>query len=111
MARVNTYLNFSRNTEEAFNFYKSVFGGEFVGGRNRIVPEPLLPSRDLRAAWVETQDRGGDRIEALRLAGGIRVRPPAVAESMIAAAGVEQSVIGIARLRARVEFNRSHRVG
>jgi PhnB protein len=33
MARVNTYLNFSNNTEEAFNFYKSVFGGEFGGGR------------------------------------------------------------------------------
>jgi PhnB protein len=32
MARVSTYLNFSRNTEEAFNFYRSVFGGEF-GGR------------------------------------------------------------------------------
>ncbi|HEY6914055.1 MAG TPA: VOC family protein [Paludibacter sp.] len=32
MARTSTYLNFSRNTEEAFNFYKSVFGGEFGGG-------------------------------------------------------------------------------
>jgi len=32
MARVCTYLNFSRNTEEAFNFYRSVFGGEFSGG-------------------------------------------------------------------------------
>jgi PhnB protein len=31
MARVNTYLNFPRNTEEAFNFYKSVFGGNFNG--------------------------------------------------------------------------------
>ena len=31
MARVSTYLNFSRNTEEVFNFYKSVFGGEFSG--------------------------------------------------------------------------------
>ena len=31
MARVSTYLNFVRNTEEAFNFYKSVFGGEFTG--------------------------------------------------------------------------------
>ncbi len=31
MARVSTYLNFSRNTEEAFNFYKSIFGGEFAG--------------------------------------------------------------------------------
>jgi len=31
MASVGTYLNFSRNTEEAFNYYKSVFGGEFEG--------------------------------------------------------------------------------
>lgn len=31
MASVSTYLNFNRNTEEAFNFYKSVFGGDFFG--------------------------------------------------------------------------------
>ena len=31
MARTSTYLNFARSTEEAFNFYKSVFGTEFVG--------------------------------------------------------------------------------
>lgn len=30
MTKVNTYLNFLGNTEEAFNFYKSVFGGEFT---------------------------------------------------------------------------------
>jgi len=30
MAIVNPYLNFPGNTEEAFNFYKSVFGGEFA---------------------------------------------------------------------------------
>ncbi len=29
MATLNPYLNFQDNTEEAFNFYKSVFGGEF----------------------------------------------------------------------------------
>ena len=29
MATTNTYLNFNGNCEEAFNFYKSVFGGEF----------------------------------------------------------------------------------
>lgn len=29
MAFLNCYLNFNGNTEEAFNFYKSVFGGEF----------------------------------------------------------------------------------
>lgn len=31
MKSINPYLNFSGNTEEAFNFYKSIFGGEFVG--------------------------------------------------------------------------------
>ena len=30
MRAVNPYLNFNGNTEEAFNFYKSIFGGEFV---------------------------------------------------------------------------------
>jgi len=29
MPSINSYLNFNGNTEEAFNFYKSVFGGEF----------------------------------------------------------------------------------
>lgn len=29
MAKINPYLNFYGNTEEAFNFYRSVFGGEF----------------------------------------------------------------------------------
>ena len=31
MKALNPYLNFPGTTEEAFNFYKSVFGGEFVG--------------------------------------------------------------------------------
>lgn len=30
MATFNPYLNFNGNTEEAFNFYRSVFGGEFA---------------------------------------------------------------------------------
>jgi PhnB protein len=30
MTTINPYLNFKGNTEEAFNFYKSVFGGEFA---------------------------------------------------------------------------------
>lgn len=45
MARVSTYLNFSRNTEEAFNFYKSVFGGEFIGGISRFGEIP--PADDM----------------------------------------------------------------
>lgn len=30
MPSLNPYLNFNGNTEDAFNFYKSVFGGEFA---------------------------------------------------------------------------------
>lgn len=33
MSKTSTYLNFQRNTEEVFNFYKSVFGGDFVDGK------------------------------------------------------------------------------
>ena len=52
MARVSAYLNFPRHTEEAFNFYKSIFGGEFEGGINRFsdIPPmegaPALPDAD-----------------------------------------------------------------
>ncbi len=45
MASVSTYLNFSRNTEEAFNFYKKVFGGEFFGnGIMRMGDIPASPN-------------------------------------------------------------------
>ena len=30
MVQINPYINFNGNAEEAFNFYKSVFGGEFT---------------------------------------------------------------------------------
>ena len=30
MASINPHINFNGNAEEAFNFYKSVFGGDFV---------------------------------------------------------------------------------
>jgi PhnB protein len=30
MATINPYINFNGNAEEAFTFYKSVFGGEFA---------------------------------------------------------------------------------
>jgi PhnB protein len=40
MAKINPYLNFPGNTEEAFNFYKSVFGGDFAGGIFRFTDTP-----------------------------------------------------------------------
>lgn len=53
MSSVSVYLNFKRETEEAFNFYKSVFGTEFLGEgfmRFKDVPPsdgmPPLPEED-----------------------------------------------------------------
>lgn len=46
MARTSTYLNFLGNTEEAFLFYKSVFGTDFLGPIARmgdIPPSPDMP--------------------------------------------------------------------
>jgi PhnB protein len=30
MAQINPHINFNGNAEEAFTFYKSIFGGEFI---------------------------------------------------------------------------------
>ena len=50
MATVATYLNFPRNTEEAFNFYKSVFKTEFYGPIMRFGPkacgDQVVPEAD-----------------------------------------------------------------
>jgi PhnB protein len=45
MARVSTYLNFPRQTEEAFTFYKSAFGGEFQGKVQRLGEVPREPGQ------------------------------------------------------------------
>ncbi|NNM67921.1 MAG: VOC family protein [Spirochaetales bacterium] len=42
MARTSTYLNFARHTEEAFLFYKKVFGTEFSGPPQRLGEVPLM---------------------------------------------------------------------
>ena len=45
MASVNTYLNFPGTTEEAFNFYRSVFGGDFNGPIHRMGGAPSMPGQ------------------------------------------------------------------
>ena len=40
MAKMNPYLNFDGKTEEAFNFYKSVFGGDFMGPVHKMGDMP-----------------------------------------------------------------------
>ncbi len=44
MAVINPHINFNGNAEEAFNFYKSVFGGEFTKIiRFKDIASPQLP--------------------------------------------------------------------
>lgn len=45
MTTINTYLTFNGNCEEAFNFYKSAFGGDFAHvGKFKDMPEnPEFP--------------------------------------------------------------------
>lgn len=45
MARVSTYLNFNRQTEEAFERYRAVFGGDFIGGLHRMGEVPAAPGQ------------------------------------------------------------------
>jgi PhnB protein len=40
MAKVRTWLHFRGDTEEAFNFYRQVFGTEFVDGIHRMSELP-----------------------------------------------------------------------
>lgn len=54
MKAVNPYLNFAGNTEEAFDFYRSVFGGEFIGGVTYYKDADMgqAPEEDLKVAHV-----------------------------------------------------------
>jgi PhnB protein len=78
MAKVSIYLNFQGNTEEAFNFYQSVFKTEFVGNimYNKDVPAhegmPTLPENELNKVMHiclpilgGTQLMGTDMLESM----------------------------------------------
>ena len=69
MASTSTYLNFARNTEEAFNFYRSVFGTEFNGHIARfgdIPPQegmPPMPDTDKKLVMhIELPIVGGHKL-------------------------------------------------
>ena len=49
MARINPHINFNGNAEEAFTFYKSVFGGEFA----KIIRFKELASPEFKIAEKE----------------------------------------------------------
>jgi PhnB protein len=50
MALINPHINFNGNAEEAFNFYKSVFGGEFAKiMRFKDISSPEFPIAEKEA--------------------------------------------------------------
>lgn len=53
MIKLNPYLNFGGNSEEVFNFYKSVFGGEFSS---------LVRFRDMPMEGVQIPEGDQDKI-------------------------------------------------
>ncbi len=58
MPKLNTYLNFPGNAEEAFNFYKSVFGGEF---------RSLVRFKDMPIEGVSLPEADQDKIMHIAL--------------------------------------------
>ncbi len=78
MAQTNIYLNFSRNTEEAFTFYKSVFGTEFVGGIARM---GSVPQQEGMPPLAE-EDKNLVMHVALPLYGGVLLMGTDAPESM-----------------------------
>jgi PhnB protein len=68
MSKLNSYLNFDGNAEEAFNFYKSVFGGEFAGGVMRMGDAPgmedIAEEEKGRVMHVSLPITGGDTLMA-----------------------------------------------
>jgi PhnB protein len=78
MAKVSIYLNFQGNTEEAFNFYKSVFKTEFVGQifYNKDIP-PTEGMPELSEA-----DKSKIMHICLPILGGINIMGTDMLESM-----------------------------
>ena len=58
MATINPYINFNGNAEEAFTFYKSVFGGEF---------EKITRFKDLSSPEFPVAENEADKIMYIAL--------------------------------------------
>lgn len=77
MATTSIYVNFDRNTEEAFLFYKSVFGTEFDGTIGRMGDVPPDANRPLAE-----EDKNLVMHVSLPIVGGIRLMGTDAPESM-----------------------------
>jgi PhnB protein len=58
MANINPHINFNGNAEEAFNFYKSVFGGEF---------EKVVRFKDLASPEFPVAEKEANKIMHIAL--------------------------------------------
>lgn len=58
MALLNPHINFNGNAEEAFNFYKSVFGGEFA---------TIMRFKDLSSPENPVEEHEADKIMHIAL--------------------------------------------
>ncbi len=58
MATINPYINFNGNAEEAFTFYKSVFGGEF---------EKIIRFKDLSLTGFPLVENDANKIMRIAL--------------------------------------------
>lgn len=58
MPLINPHINFNGNAEEAFNFYKSVFGGEFT---------KIIRFKDLASAEFSVPEKEADKIMHIAL--------------------------------------------
>jgi len=78
MGKVAIYLNFQGETEEAFNFYKSVFGTEFSA--------PIMRMRDLpadpNAPKISESEMNSVMHVALPIIGGTEIMGTDMLESM-----------------------------
>jgi len=70
MASISVSFNFQRETEAAFNFYKSIFGGEFEGdGMMRLGDVPASPEMPP----VKDEDKNLVIHVSLPIFGGVRL--------------------------------------
>ncbi len=67
MSKLNVYLNFAGQAEEAFNFYRSVFGGEFrafIRFKDMPMPGVKLPKDEESKIMHVALPIGGDVLMA-----------------------------------------------
>jgi len=58
MTTLNTWINFNGNAEEAFNFYKSVLGGEF---------SKIIRFKEIASSEYTVEDRDAEKIMNITL--------------------------------------------